>query len=451
MYISTKDWKNYIDRLSMLDKKAADAMLLYVQQYGFADRDKLISFANSVVQKYGTGSAALAAAMYDAVAEMSGQFYDPAEPAPLPEYGEVAKTVNGTLKRSQNPHTLAGAVSRLVKKAGIDTTLQNAYRDGPAYDGTDSSRASKRSKKRRHSGAQVAWVPHGDTCPFCLMLASRGWMNQTNDGAENHAEHIHANCDCTYAVRFDNHSGVAGYDPDEYYDMFQKYDGTWGDKINAMRRDQYQENKEEINAQKKAAYVERQSKSMDYKLVNRDTDKTETVQSKEGNISISPLIDSKNGLFISDSAKLKPKELHIFEQQVEFAKKVTKLSDGQLPRFVIVADTDLSSRTGGRFDSDTNTVFLKKMEDKDLQKHVVVHEIFHAKDFQDYIAKGGIYKSKDAFIDEICKISKKKLDKLGINEHNVGEISNYAFLAFQNQRFDEVLTEYRTKKALGGV
>ena len=48
-----------------------------------------------------------------------------------------------------------------VKKAGIDTTLQNAYRDRP-----------KKYGKKRNTGAQVAWVPSGDTCPFCLMLAS---------------------------------------------------------------------------------------------------------------------------------------------------------------------------------------------------------------------------------------------------------------------------------------
>ena len=268
MYISTNDWKNYINKLSQLNKEAADKIVAYVQKKGFADTDALIEFSNAVVQKYGSGSAALSAAMYDAIAEVSGQFYDPAELAPLPNYGEIAKTVRGTLKRSQNPNTLAGAVSRLVKKAGIDTTLQNAARDsdGPAYDGTEGRRTSKRAKARRHTGAQVAWVPYGDTCPFCLMLASRGWMNQTYDGADNHKEHIHSNCDCTYAVRFDNHSGIEGYDPNEYYDMFKEYEGTWQDKLNAMRRAQYEENKDKINAQKREAYRLRNKKDDDVDL-----------------------------------------------------------------------------------------------------------------------------------------------------------------------------------------
>ena len=100
----------------------------------------------------------------------------------------------------------------------------------------------------------------GDTCPFCLTLASRGWQNQTVGGAKQHAEHIHANCDCTYAVRFDNHSGVEGYDPDVYLEMYENAEGnTPQEKINSMRRANYEKRKDDINAQKRAAYALRTS------------------------------------------------------------------------------------------------------------------------------------------------------------------------------------------------
>ena len=69
-----------------------------------------------------------------------------------------------------------------------------------------------------------------------------------------HAEHIHANCDCTYAVRFDSRTEVEGYDPDKYLDMY--YDS--GGDLNEMRREFYAENKEKINAQKRSAYAKRQ-------------------------------------------------------------------------------------------------------------------------------------------------------------------------------------------------
>lgn len=256
MYISTNDWLNYINKLSKLNKSAADAIVAYVQKNGFSDTDALISYANAVVQTYGSGSAALAAAMYDATAEAAGYFYDPAEPAALPGYGEIAKTVKGTLKTSQNVNELAGAVSRLVKRAGADTTLQNAYRDRPR----------KKYGKKRNTGAQIAWVPHGDTCPFCLMLASNGWRNQTVGGAQNHAEHIHSNCDCTYAVRFDDHSGVQGYDPDVYKDMYDNAEGdTWKEKVNSMRRAQYAKDKDAINKQKRINYAIREDALATYR------------------------------------------------------------------------------------------------------------------------------------------------------------------------------------------
>ena len=262
MYISTKDWKAYINRLSKLNRTAAALVQKYIQQHGFADTKALIEYSYAVVQKYGQGSAALSAAMYDTVAEMSGKFYPPAEMAAIADYGEVAKTVNGVLKTSQNVEEMAGAVSRLVKQAGADTMVQNAYRDRPA----------RKYGKKRNTGAQIAWVPMGDTCAFCLSLASLGWQNQTKGGADNHAEHIHSNCDCTYAVRFDESSGVEGYDPEEYrkqinealeeqgLDDFQSYyHGQMNsDVINAVRRQNYARDKEEINAQKRDAYEKRQ-------------------------------------------------------------------------------------------------------------------------------------------------------------------------------------------------
>lgn len=237
MYISEKDWKNYIDKLSGLDKKAGELMLAWVQKHGFSDTDALIDYAYGLVTKYGEGTAALAAAMYDALAEVQDKFYPPADVAPTPDWDEVKNHINDTLKRSRNEKSVSGTVSRLVKRAGADTMLNNAERDG----------------------AQFAWVPSGDTCAFCITLASRGWQYMSDKARKNgHASHIHANCDCTYAVRFDNKSGVSGYDPKVYQDMYYGAEGNSPqDKINSIRRMKYQENKDRINAQKRAAYAER--------------------------------------------------------------------------------------------------------------------------------------------------------------------------------------------------
>ena len=134
--------------------------------------------------------------------------------------------------KDQNPENLPSGVSRLVKRAGADTTLHNAVRDG----------------------AQWAWVPHGDTCPFCITLASRGWQTASQKLLKNgHAEHIHSNCDCEFAVRFHSGTSVAGYDPEKYLKQYRDA----GSDVNAMRRIDYAARKDAINAQKRAAYAAR--------------------------------------------------------------------------------------------------------------------------------------------------------------------------------------------------
>lgn len=254
--ISQKEWKRYIARLREINDTAAEEfrqIIIDKGGYGNIERQKLIDYAYGISTKYGEASAALSAQMYDAIAELSGAPVPAAMPADTASYSEVAKTVNGIIKKTGSEDVLSQGVGRLVKMAGTDTILSNAYRDRP----------KGRGSKRRHSGAQVAWIPSGDTCPFCLMLAAKGWQNQTQWGANNHSEHIHANCDCTYAVRFDNSFKVEGYDPDEYKAMYDNADGSTRDeKLKSMRDKYREENKDKINAQKRAAYAEKNQKSI---------------------------------------------------------------------------------------------------------------------------------------------------------------------------------------------
>ena len=221
---------SYHARLSKLNEKAGQLMQEYVAAHGTEDGPALIAYANALVTKYGEGSAELACQMYDALAEASKANLPAAEPAATAEYGEVARMVNAT--KRQNPANLPNGVRRLVKRAGADTTLHNAIRDG----------------------AEWAWVPHGDTCPFCIMLASNGWQKASAKLLKGgHAEHIHANCDCEFAVRFDGSTNVAGYDPEKYLRQYR----AAGSDVNAMRRIDYAAHRERINAQKRAAYAAR--------------------------------------------------------------------------------------------------------------------------------------------------------------------------------------------------
>lgn len=228
--ISKKEWDNYITLMRQVNEKAAMDLVSYMRhRFGAGlidpttltseERKELIDYAYAIVNKYGEASAALAAEMYDATAILEGRYLAPAELAPIAEYGDVARAVNGTILQSGNFEEIASAATRWVKMAGADTTLHNAIRDG----------------------AQFAWIPAGMTCAFCLTLASRGWqpasMQIIKDG---HAEHIHSNCDCQYAVRYTKETVIEGYNPEEYLSMYQHAEGrTPQERINSMRRQAY--------------------------------------------------------------------------------------------------------------------------------------------------------------------------------------------------------------------
>ena len=250
MQITAKTWNEYITRLSRLNQKAGQLMREYIGSHDTESTDDLIAYAYGLVTKYGEGSAELACQMYDALAEAANAGVPAAEPAEPADYGEVARMVNAT--KNQNPANLPNGVSRLVKRAGADTTLKNAARDG----------------------AEWAWVPHGDTCPFCITLASNGWQKASSKVLKGgHAEHIHANCDCEFAIRFDHSTTVAGYDPEKY---LKQYRDAGGD-VNAMRRIDYAARKDAINAQKRAAYAARKNFSV-YSSLNMEP-KPVTMQS----------------------------------------------------------------------------------------------------------------------------------------------------------------------------
>ena len=232
MRITATAWAAYTQQLAKLNKKAGQLMADYIAAHGTGDTDALIAYAHALVTKYGEGSAELACQMYDALADAAKAGVPAAEPAQTAAYSEVARMVQAT---KQSLPQMQRGVSRLVKRAGADTTLKNALRDG----------------------AEWAWVPQGDTCAFCLTLASRGWQKASQAAIKGgHAEHIHANCDCEYAIRFDGRSTVAGYDPEKYLRQYRAADGD----INKLRRVNYAANKERINAQKRAAYAARKAR-----------------------------------------------------------------------------------------------------------------------------------------------------------------------------------------------
>ena len=78
----------------------------------------------------------------------------------------------------------------------------------------------ERNAKRDPKRPKWARVPTGaDTCEFCIMLASRGFVY----GDEELASHAHANCDCVCVPSWDKKNpALEGYDPDAYYEQYKQ-------------------------------------------------------------------------------------------------------------------------------------------------------------------------------------------------------------------------------------
>lgn len=222
MQISANDWQKYVSKLSAINTKAGELLQTYIDKHGLNDIESVITYAHALVTKYGEAGSELACQMYDALAEAQGAYVNPAEPATIANRHEVA----GALLKTQGTLNMIPAIERLVKTAASDTMLKNAKRDN----------------------AEWAWVSHGDTCAFCMHLSSLGWMPASKAILRGeHAEHIHANCDCEFAIRFDGKSTVEGYSPQKFKKIFDNAEGnTLKDKINAIRREQSARNYQKI-------------------------------------------------------------------------------------------------------------------------------------------------------------------------------------------------------------
>lgn len=236
MKISKRQWDDYILTLRKCSDTAAAMMQAYWESHtvvSLHDWNLLIEYAFGLSTKYGTAAAAAACELYDAIALASGAKVGAAIPALPAEYSDVAAAIREAAK--SNNGVLVGAVlDRLVKQPSLDTMAFNAVRDG----------------------AEWAWIPSGTTCAFCISLASRGWQKASKKALRGgHAQHIHPNCNCSYSIRFDGETQVEGYDPADYLDLYQSAAGRNAkSKLNAIRREFYAEDREEINRRKREAY-----------------------------------------------------------------------------------------------------------------------------------------------------------------------------------------------------
>lgn len=161
---------------------------------------------------------AVCSELSDLAAARSAEFYDDVRAASVgSRFGALAES-------GRDPSATDGAVRALVQSV-VDTgsTERFARELGDRVDyevkksAGDCIVANASSDPLR---PRYARVPSGaETCPFCIMLASRGFVYRTDRSAGS-VNHYHPNCDCRVVPGFDGMT-VEGYDPDDYYEQWK--------------------------------------------------------------------------------------------------------------------------------------------------------------------------------------------------------------------------------------
>lgn len=186
-------------------------------------RDTLLQIVPALVAEYGDVAATISAEWFE---EVYGAKASLAKPISRDYVAKGVKYTAGHLFQGEPLATFAALDVKLdkwIKQTGRDTVRASAARHGYAW----------------------ARVPTGPkTCSFCLVMASRGAVYDSQQAASQRADgdRYHGDCDCQAIAVRDASDLPEGYDPDELYDLYSTAldaasSGDIKDIAAAMRRE----------------------------------------------------------------------------------------------------------------------------------------------------------------------------------------------------------------------
>ena len=207
------------------ERSVRAALNEYLRQNPDATIEEIRNFAIDLMTAagdlYGNACSQAAFELQDEIArefstkppDVGGWYYEPdAESISRTAHYHAGKLKDGDRKGFVDQ--IADA-ARYYSERGANTTMaQTARRQASSKGGK-----SKRKGSRTH-GVLFARVPTGaTTCPFCLMLASRGFVYLSKESA-GEFDRFHRHCDCRIVPGYPGME-LEGYDPNLYYDMWK--------------------------------------------------------------------------------------------------------------------------------------------------------------------------------------------------------------------------------------
>lgn len=224
----------------------------------------------------------------------------------------------------------------------------------------------------------------------------------------------------------------------------------WQDKRSQFIKDSNIQFKKEhgIDNVLKKAYTREKvvNKNIDqmYRPVKRSGSDIDFKYSEDVKIKAQRVTTYGDEVYVSDNTKIKPMTLHRIKTHNDEILKEYGID--KKPKIVIF-DINEYSGAYGKYNAVDNTVYYcSDILSKELKKDVdtVRHELWHMNQAEEYRAKFGEITDENHldYIAYTCGVAKKYIDKMSINEYNVGEISDYAKKMYKYSRYDEVEAEY---------
>lgn len=219
---------------------------------------EVIEEATRIAEKFALLGAELGAQWYDLCSELAGIDNEPAY-VDSPDSERLGARAREAIEQAgEKPFSSAFDIymQTVINDSIRDTGTANLWRD----------------YERGLAGGRYARVPVGDTCAWCMMLASQGAWYLTEESAGGFdPNHFHDNCNCKVVYHADAES-IKGYG--ELADYKRKYyDADNIRRANSSGREKYLQELKERIASAKAAHIA--------KLEAGDTDKPWTVYNED--------------------------------------------------------------------------------------------------------------------------------------------------------------------------
>lgn len=353
------------------------------------------------------------------------------------------------------------------------------YKDGSRhnikeYAGMAIRTADKRAyltgegEKRKEWGVTTVIVKkRGNACPKCLPFCGKILIDDVWSGGVPDGKHklmsqaiaaglYHPNCKDIHTTYFE---GITKYgepytdtelkqiESDYNEGQKQKYAQRQAERFDRLEKYSLDDDNKKMYAARKEQWEKQADSKQEYKPVNRGESKIVEVKNNR-NINISEVEDYKGDVYISDKANIKPRALHEIYNNTMKAMELWGISKNRRPEIRIVSYEELEAY--GKYNAVDNVVYyIPEVVSEDIVGGKAIteyHEMWHMKQAEKFRSKGWNITKENygKYIRELNKECKKTIDVLGINEYNVGKISDYAEKMLDYGRYDEVEAEYMT-------